>query len=81
MTNIPLPVQLQVNTAGAWKTVLKFDAGNDDAVAVVHQAVAMLHEVDPSSKWQIATDSNPPTALARLGEGTYGLWIERKEAV
>lgn len=80
MENISRPVQLQVNTAGAWKSVLQFDAGNADAVAVVHQAVAMLHEVDPSSKWQIATLGKPPTVLARLNKNTYGLWIERKEA-
>lgn len=73
------PVQLQANSAGAWKTVLQFDASNDAATAQIQQAVSMLHEAAPSTSWQIATMGRPPMVLRYLGKSSYGIWMDRKE--
>lgn len=74
------PVQLQVNTAGAWKTVLKFDAGDDTATTQVQHAVALLHEQDTSTKWRITTIDRHPIVLRAVSASTYGIWMDNKEA-
>lgn len=71
------PVQLQVNNSGAWKTVLRFDAGDDAAGHQVQQAVQMLHQADPGPGWRIATRERLPVVLMHLSRSTYGLWIAR----
>lgn len=70
-------MHLQVNTAGAWKTVMAFGHG-EEAMERVKQAAQALHEVSPGSAWCITTThNNPPTVLAHLGKNTYDLWIAR----
>lgn len=72
------PVQLQVNSAGAWKSVLQFDASNKVAAEKIQQAVTMLHEAAPGTSWQIATIDRPPVVLRYLGKSSYGIWMFRK---
>lgn len=70
------PVQLQVNTAGAWKTVLQFDAGDDAVADKVQQGALLLHEAT-GSNWRIATRDRLPVVLRHLGRNTYGMWLDR----
>lgn len=74
------PVQLQVNTAGAWKTVVRFDAGNDLVATQIQRAAQVLHEADPSTYWRIATNERSPDVLRHMGKNTHGLWINREQA-
>lgn len=69
------PVQLQVNTNGAWKTVLRFDASNDAAAELVQQGAQMLYEASGSVSFRIATCDSHPLLLRHLGANTYGLWV------
>ena len=73
------PAQLQVNTAGAWKTVLKFDATYEAEASRVQEAVQLLHQVDQQPNWRITTAASYPVPLRHLGRNTYGLWIDTKE--
>ena len=73
------PAQLQVNTAGAWKTVLKFDATYEVDVSRVQEAVQLLYQVDRQPNWRITTAASYPVPLRHLGRNTYGLWIDTKE--
>lgn len=57
------PVPLQRNNSGAWKTVTRWDAGDDEASDAVHEAVALLGSVDPKGTWRIATDESHPLVL------------------
>lgn len=73
------PMQLQVNTAGAWKTVMTFGHG-EETMERVKQAAQALHEVSPDSAWRITTTRDrSPTVLAHMGKNTDGLWIGRTE--
>lgn len=76
MTAAARPVQLQVNTAGAWKTVVLFDAGDDVAAEKVQQGAQLLHEAT-GSNWRIATRDRLPLVLRHMGKNTFGLWIDR----
>lgn len=77
MTADKRPVQLQANVAGAWKTVLIFDAGDDHAATNVQVGVAQLYEAAPGTSWRIATRDRIPVVLRHLGRNTYGLWVDR----
>lgn len=82
MTNAPVqrrPAQLQVNTAGAWKTVVTFDASSDLQAAQIQEAVEVLHQVDQKPSWRITTTGSYPVPLRHLGRSTYGIWIDAKE--
>lgn len=79
--NTTRPVQLQVNLAGAWKTVLHFDAGNDTAASQVQQGALMLYEAAPNCSFRIATHDRHQTVLRHMGKSTYGIWIDSKGAV
>lgn len=60
------PVQLQINNSGAWKTVAKFDAGDEQAGANAQQAVELLGQINSSkTTWRIATDEALPCVLLR----------------
>ena len=72
------PVQLQVNTNGAWKTVLQFDAGNATASEQVQQGALMLYEASPAASFRIATRDSHPYVLRHMGKSTYGIWIDAK---
>lgn len=41
-SNAPKPLRLQVNTTGAWRTVIDFDRGNEVACANVITAAPLL---------------------------------------
>lgn len=75
------PVQLQVNLAGAWKTILHFDAGNAVAVGQVQQGALMLYEAAPNTSFRIATHDRSQTVLSHMGRSTYGIWIDKKALV
>lgn len=81
MPNQSHPVQLQANTAGAWKTVLQFDARDDAMTQLVQQAVSMLYQADDKTHWRIATIDRSPDVLHHLSKSTFGIWIGRKESV
>lgn len=73
------PAQLQVNTAGAWKTAVTFDASDDVAATKVQEAVEVIHQVDQQPNWRITTATSYPVPLRHLGRNTYGLRIDTKE--
>lgn len=75
--NTTRPAQLQVNLAGAWKTILHFDAGNATASEQVQQGAQMLHEAAPSTtSFRIATRDRHPVVLHYLESGNYGFWMD-----
>lgn len=74
------PAQLQVNTNGAWKTVARFDAGDEARVQAVQRAARKLHEADHAHTWRIATEDRPPVVLMYMGRSTYGLWMRAEVA-
>lgn len=79
--NTTRPVQLQANTNGAWKTVLRFDADNAAAAERVRQGAQMLHEAcSGRSAFRVATCDRPPLVLSHMGSSTYGLWIDAQGA-
>ena len=74
------PVQLQINTNGAWKTVARFDVGDGLKVAAVQQAACDLHQVDTRTDWRIATAERHPAVLMCMGHNTSGLWMKAEVA-
>ena len=74
----PRPVQLQANLAGAWKTVLYFDAGDDAAAENVQHGVVMLNEAAPDTAWRITTRGALPEVLRHKNKNTYGIWMDKK---
>lgn len=74
------PAQLQVNLAGAWKTVLHFDYGNAIAADQVKQGALMLYEASPATSFRIATQDRHPVVLSAMGKSTYGIWMDAKGA-
>lgn len=75
MNAVSRPVQLQVNTNGAWKTVLPFDAGNAAAAELVEQGTQMLFEASGKVSFRVATCDRHPAVLRQLSASTYGLWM------
>lgn len=68
-------LQLQVNTAGAWKTVIRFeDVEPGNNFLDVRRAGLFLHRAAPGSAWRIATCDSVPSTLYRLDERTSGIW-------
>lgn len=78
MSSVSRPVQLQVNLAGAWKTVLHFDAADAAATEKVQQGATLLHEATQDGNWRIATRERLPVVLRHMGRSTYGIWIDNK---
>lgn len=74
------PVQLQLNNSGAWKTVVRFDAGDDGWAQQVQHAAQQLWEVDQRTSWRIATDERNPVVLSAMCASTYGLWMKTEHA-
>lgn len=72
------PAQLQANLAGAWKTVLTFDAGDDAAAEKIQQGALLLHEASPATSYRITTRDRYPVVLCHLGKNTYGIWMDAK---
>lgn len=79
-TDIKRPVQLQLNNSGAWKTVVRFDAGDEARVAAVQRAAQELYEADQRTSWRIATDERHPVVLRAMSASTYGLWMKTEHA-
>ena len=57
------PVQLQLNNSGAWKTVARYDAGNDYHHEIALDAVGSLVSINPNFNWRIVTDDPHPVRL------------------
>lgn len=73
-TQTARPVQLQVNTSGAWKTVARFDAGDEHAVTEAQTGALYLYSADRRTMWRIATVDRHPVVLRQMDAGTKGLW-------
>jgi hypothetical protein len=74
------PVQLQVNNSGAWKTVMRFDAGDEGLGGAAQRAAQQLWEADQRTSWRIATDERHPVVLRAMSAGTYGVWMTAEAA-
>ena len=69
--------QLQINISGAWKTVVLFDSGRDQALEKIQQGATLMHQVNAKSSWRIATcEGRSPAVLSHMGPSTYGIWID-----
>lgn len=65
-------LRLQVNTAGAWKTVIPFSRFD---LARVQQAAQALYEAAPGSNWRITVGTgSSPDVIGYLGKGEQGQW-------
>jgi hypothetical protein len=73
------PAQLQVNTAGAWKTVVTFDASDDVDATKGARSRSGSPPGGPEAQLRITTTASYPVPLRHLGRNTYGLWIDTKE--
>lgn len=64
-------VQLQINNSGAWKTIVRFDAGDEGATHYARQAVERLALVDGkgAGRWRIATLDALPVVLEDFEAG------------
>ena len=58
------PVKLEINNSGAWKTIARFDAGNDESADKARAAGQLLGELSPCTL-RIATDESLPCVLVR----------------
>ncbi len=69
------PVQLQINNSGAWKTIARFDAGDDDSADKARAAGQLLGELGGGHRTtlRIATDEAMPCVLTRW-DGERGWW-------
>lgn len=65
------PVQLQLNNSGAWKTIVKFDAAEEDDSDSVMDAAQTLQIVDESARFRIATRDAQPLVLMYLDKGEW----------
>lgn len=65
------PVQLQVNNSGAWKTVCRFDADDQESGVKVMDAAYSLQQVDASLKFRIATGDGLANSLMHLEKGEW----------
>ncbi|MBS0414387.1 MAG: hypothetical protein JSR68_08440 [Proteobacteria bacterium] len=74
MTKTHDRLQLQVNTSGAWKTVLRYNAASRRDDGRARKAALLLNRSDPASGWRIATDEPLPRVLHRLDADTHGAW-------
>lgn len=69
------PVQLQINNSGAWKTIARFDASDDESADKARAAGQLLGELGggPRTTLRIATDEAMPCVLVRW-DGERGWW-------
>jgi hypothetical protein len=61
--SIAKPVKLQVNTAGAWKDVVSFDAADAAAADHVMQGAAMVGAGAQKAKFRVVMADSLQTAL------------------
>lgn len=73
----PRPVTLQINNSGAWKTIARFDAGDDEATDKARAAGQLLGELGGDKRGgialRIATDEGLPQVLVRW-DAQRGWW-------
>ena len=67
------PVTLQVNTSGAWKGVVNFDAGKDAEAADVMEAAAVLGRAS-GAKFRVVIRDGLQTVLAHWTQEKG--WVE-----
>lgn len=65
------PVHLQLNNSGAWKTIVSFDAANDQVVGQVMEAAVELQRIDASARFRIASKDSLIGALMYLDKGEW----------
>lgn len=65
------PVQLQLNNSGAWKTIVKFDAAEDDISDKVVAAAIFLSGIDETARFRIATRDALPEVLIYMDKGEW----------
>lgn len=70
----PKPVRLEINNAGSWKLIGRFDAGNEELADKACAAGQLLGEINPTSTFRIATDEALPHVLMRW-DAARGWWI------
>jgi hypothetical protein len=75
------PVRLELNAAGSWKLIAKFDAFNaDDREDVLKCAAGLvdaLHAAgSPGLKLRVATDESQPRALTNF-DHARGWWPKK----
>jgi hypothetical protein len=75
MSTTVKPVKLQVNTSGAWKDVIRFDAANDVESCEVMGAAETLGRVS-KAKFRITTDDGLQQALKHWAPDTG--WKDHK---
>lgn len=59
------PVKLELNNAGSWKTILRFEADDQHAADNALAAAEMLGKVNPRMTWRIASDDGLNDVLMR----------------
>ena len=74
-TTTTRPCRLQVNTTGAWRNVLDFDAGNGDEVM---EQAAQLFALAPGAKLRIMGDASDTAPL--MTWSTESGWRKWREA-
>lgn len=66
MTAATRPAKLELNNSGSWKTLARFDAGDDDQADKAHAAGQLLGELGgDKTALRIATDDPLPVVLRR----------------
>ncbi len=70
----PRPVRLEINNAGSWKLIARFDAGNEAFADKACAAGQLLGEINPGSTFRLATDEALPHVLMRW-DAVRGWWI------
>lgn len=70
----PRPVRLEINNAGSWKLIARFDAGNEALSNKACAAGQLLGEINPTSTFRLATDEALPHVLMRWN-AVRGWWI------
>lgn len=66
------PVKLEINNSGAWKTIGRFDACNDESADKARAIGQLLGELSPCTL-RIATDEPLPCVLVRW-DADRGWW-------
>lgn len=70
----PRPIRLEINNAGGWKLIARFDASNEELADKACAAGQLLGEINPGSTFRLATDEPLPHVLMRWC-AARGWWI------
>lgn len=85
MTTTSHPLRLELNAAGSWKLIAKFEGFNaDDRVDVLKSAAGLIDALHGAGttglKLRVATDEAYPRALTHF-ETARGWWPKKPEDV